>query len=397
MKRIRMKRKIPQIIIKSILPLMLLFVPFILSAQPHDDEYYAKAVEFVQGKGVIEEWFTEKFMPLYEDHMKDEWDSLISIGQAIAGLAALLYLGNIGWQMMAGEREWDIIPMLRPFAIALVLANWVAFTDVIRLPLKAMTEFTKDGFEETQINLAMTRMVRFKKQQQVIDVVYEERGRLMAEMEQQKAGNEVMADKGLDIIGSGISNIMSGFYETYLRFQISFQLAMGSMLENLGLVILRVCVYAIFFIQLIFSSILIIVGPIAIGLSVFPMFASSFSTWVARFININLYQFMAYIVLKIGSLLQTFAYEAEIDRYNQMIFEDGTIKSESLILMFSGSGIMSFLLVVVCFIISGIGVLCVPTLANYVVSAGSNSGMMSKAKAAGKAIATKGGSLLSPK
>lgn len=380
------KRKVPRMLIRSILPLILLFVPFILKAQVIDDEYYAKAVEFMQGKGVIEEWFTEKFIPLFKDYMKDEWASLISIGQAIAGLASLLYLGNIGWQMAAGERNWDVMPMLRPFAIALVLANWVPFTEIISSPVQAITEFAQDGFHEKQVNLAATRMVRYKKQQQLIDVVFEERARIMAEMKQQEAANEVMAENGLDIIGDGIDNLMEKFYETALRLQISIQIIVAGFLESVGLIVLRVCVYTIFFIQLIFSSILIITGPIAIGMSVFPMFASSFSTWVARFININLYQFMAYIVMQVGALLQTFAYEAEIDRYNQMIFEDGTVKSEALIMAFSGSGMFSFTMVIVCFIISGIGVLCVPTLANYVVSAGSNAGMLSKAKSAGNTI-----------
>ena len=66
-----------------------------------------------------------------------------------------------------------------------------------------------------------------------------------------------------------------------------------------------------------------------------------------------------------------------------------------LLLTYSGSGIMSFGLVIVCFLITAVGILCVPTLANYIIPSGSsNTGTMSKMKRAGMAIATKGTSLL---
>jgi hypothetical protein len=47
------------------------------------------------------------------------------------------------------------------------------------------------------------------------------------------------------------------------------------------------------------------------------------------------------------------------------------------------------------FLITAVGILCVPTLANYIIpSGGGNTGAMSKMKKAGMAIATKGVSLL---
>lgn len=104
---------------------------------------------------------------------------------------------------------------------------------------------------------------------------------------------------------------------------------------------------------------------------------------------------MAFIILKIGTLLQLFAFEAEIERYDQIINTDGSIKNMDLLLTYSSSGIMSFGLVIVCFLITAVGILCVPTLANYIIpSGGGNTGAMSKMKKAGMAIATKGVSLL---
>lgn len=374
----------------SIIIIMLFLLPNISFAQAQDDDYYQKSVDFMQGKGVLEDWFTQSFLPLYDTFMLAEYGSLILLGQAIAGIAAMLYLGNIGWSMLSGDREWEIMPMLKPFAIGLVLMNWLLFVEAIRTPIKSLTAYAEGSFHEANAELAHLKMERYKKQTQVIDIIFEEGAKAQAEIEQQNAGNKSLLEEGADAIGDGFTSLMSPVYELGARLQIAFSLALSTMLETIGLWILRVCVYLIFFLQLIFSTILIIVGPISVGMSLFPWFESSFSNWVSKFINVNLYGFMAFIVMKVGTLLQNFAFQAEIDRYDQMINSDGTVKNMSLILTFSGSGIMSFGLVVVCLIISGIGVLSVPTMANFVISTGSNAGAMSKMKKAGGSIASAG-------
>lgn len=362
-----------------------------------NDDYYAKAIDFMQGEGVLETWFTEGFMPLYDNFMKAEYGSYILFGQALACVAAMLYLGYIGWQMISGDKEWEIIPMLKPFAIGLVIMNWISFVDLIKTPLVSLQEAAHADFNESQTELTALRMTRFKRQQQVVDRLIEEKAKATAEVEQQNAGNQTLIEEGLDVVGEGLTSLLSPIYELYLRLQIDMQLVVSAALETIGLWILRVCTYLIFFIQVIFSTILIIIGPISIGISVFPMFSSSFGSWVAKFININLYGFIAFIVLKIGTLLQKFAFTAEIDRYEQMVNADGSVKNMDLLFTFTSGGIMSFGLVVVCFVISGIGVLCVPTLANYIVTTGSNASTMSKAKRAGMAIASGGKSLLTSK
>ncbi len=384
------------IYLKSIILLVLFFIPcFVFGQDTHSDEYYQKAMDFLQGEGVLEGWFTEQFLPLYDSFMTAEYGRFILFGQAVAGVGALLYLGNIGWQMISGDREWEIVPMLKPFAIGLVIMNWVSFVGLIRTPLLKLQDVSESSFVESQQELNSLRWVRFKKQQQVVDRIIEEQAKAQAEIEQQEAGDQSLIEQGLDMVSDGLTSLMSPIYELYLRLQVGLQLAISSMLELIGLWILRVCVYGIFFIQLIFSTILIIVGPIPVGLSVFPAFSSFLSQWAARFINVNLYGFIAFIILKIGTLLQLFAFEAEIERYDQIINQDGSIKNMDLLLTYSGSGIMSFGLVIVCFLITAVGVLCVPTLANYIIpSGGSNASAMSKMKRAAAAIASKGTSLL---
>jgi hypothetical protein len=74
----------------------------------------------------------------------------------------------------------------------------------------------------------------------------------------------------------------------------------AEVLEAISLTILRVCVYLIFFIQKIWAYVLITLGPIAVGMSLIPGFESSLQNWISKFININLYTFVAYTIINIG-------------------------------------------------------------------------------------------------
>src|SRR5690606_36109543 len=91
--------------------------------------------------------------------------------------------------------------------------------------------------------------------------------------------------------------------EWQIRMQFQMQKLVAEIIEFVCLSILRICVYLIFFIQKIWAYILIILGPIAVGMSLVPGFENSLYSWVSKFININLYTFVAYTVINIGVLM----------------------------------------------------------------------------------------------
>ena len=136
---------------------VLFFSPLLIFASgnpiqtpPKSDEFYQTAVKFLQGEGVIEDWFTASFLPLFDTLMVSEYGSMIVLGQAIAGAGMILYLSYIGWGMASGDRKWEIMPLIRPFATGLVLLNWLAFTNIIKKPATLMREAAITGFQQEQ-------------------------------------------------------------------------------------------------------------------------------------------------------------------------------------------------------------------------------------------------------
>lgn len=391
------------IYLKGILA-MLFFSPTLLWATttvqtpPKSDEFYQKAVDFLQGKGVIEDWFTESFMPLFDTFMVSEYGSMIILGQAIAGCGTLLYLSYIGWQMLSGDKQWEIMPILKPFATGLVLMNWLAFCNIIKKPCDLMRDGAVAAFQSEQEQVNALRWKRFKYANMMIDRIYENVGDAMAKQEQQEQANKSMLEDMADTVLSAGDTLLAPVYELTARMQVQVSLALSVLLETICLWILRVAIYGIIFISLLFATFLMITGPISIGISVIPMFSSSFSTWVARFININLYGFVAFTTLRLGMVLVKFGYTAEIERFSKILGEDGSISNTGMFLQVMQSNQFSMGMVAVAMLVSAVGIIMTPTLCNYIVAANGVSGGMSGAKRGAamlaKAVATKGTSLL---
>jgi hypothetical protein len=111
------------------------------------------------------------------------------------------------------------------------------------------------------------------------------------------------------------------------------------------------------------------------------------TNWVSKFINVNLYTFVAYTIINIGQQLIISGYQMEIDRYDLLI-QNGAIVDYNMLLVYiqSNGMIHTVLFPCVAYIVTGIGVLMTPTIADTIVSAG-GAGAMTKAKAAGGKIA----------
>ena len=83
-------------------------------------------------------------------------------------------------------------------------------------------------------------------------------------------------------------------------------------------------------------------------------------------------------------------YQMELDRYALIIDSGGVADMETLRVYVQNSGMMyTALFPAVAYIVTGIGILMVPSIADSIVSAG-GAGIMSKGKAAGATVASAG-------
>lgn len=73
----------------------------------------------------------DKFLFELFDGLRDKttvlFGEFIADAQALAAIFMLLYFGVESFKMMSGDKKLEIIPLLRPFALGLVLMFWIPF------------------------------------------------------------------------------------------------------------------------------------------------------------------------------------------------------------------------------------------------------------------------------
>ena len=366
--------------------LCLIFLPVIVFGQTNNADSYNKLLQFLKGDGAFEKWFMEAFTTL-DTTMAAQSAGAVMLGQAIGGFGALCYMGYLGWQMQEGARPWEVTPMIRPTIIAFILMYWGAFTSMIQYPLQSLAEPGIALFQEIEQDANDLRVERFKKQNQILEILIKQQAEEEAKQETLDKLENKAEDSWYDI---DVDKLLAPAKEWYMKMEFKIQKTLSEIIEAVSLTILRVCTYLIFFIQKIWSYILIILGPIAVGISLIPGFENSFSNWVTKFININLYTFITYTIINIGQQLIMSGYQMELDRYALIIDSGGVADMETLRVYVQNSGMMyTALFPAVAYIVTGIGILMVPSIADSIVSAG-GAGIMSKGKAAGATVASAG-------
>ncbi|WES98332.1 hypothetical protein P2W68_01665 [Chryseobacterium arthrosphaerae] len=361
-----------------------LLLPVFCFAQTDSD--YSNLLQFLKGDGAFEKWFMEVFTKL-DNSVQDSAEGSALVGRAIGGLGALMYLGYMGWQMAAGDREWEIVPMLKPILIGFTLIYWTGFVNLLQAPFEAIAEPGIAIFSDIESEVNDLRIERFKKQQQLLDAVIKLNAEEDAKQDVIDNTSKDADDSWFDI-SDGIDKLLQPIKEWQIRMEFQMQKLVAEIIEFICLSILRVCVYLIFFIQKIWAYILIILGPIAVGMALIPGFENSLYSWVSKFININLYTFVAYTIINIGQQLIASGYTMEIERYDTLL-TNGTITNlDALMVYVSNSGmIYNQLFTCVAYVVTGIGVLMTPTIADTIVTAG-GAGAMTKMKSAAGRIAS---------
>ena len=333
---------------------------------------------FLQGNGVYEEGMMH-FLHEMKNTIWTHYDAFIADAQALAAIFMLIFFAVKSYEMISGDKQLEIMPLLRPFGLTMVILWWSIFTRVLAYPTDVVEQKTSAMFDGSQAEINDLRLQRAKLMVEVSDQLL----RFQAETETAKTEADTWYENAWESVSSsvkeGFSEVWKPVVEMRNRLQIGLQLLATSLLETLAIWILRRCTYIIFIIQIIFSTILIILGPFSVAVSILPAFRDSFSTWVARFISVNLYSGIAYLVMYVASLFQHYALEAEITRYQELI-GTGEASLEKLG-WFASNGILSFGMVIVTFIIGALTMLTVPSISTWIVS---TSGISSAASSMGR-------------
>jgi len=269
---------------------------------------------------------------------------LVDMARAIGGIAAFFYISKRIYEQLIADNPVSILPLLRPFALVLVITFWGPFVNLLLAPTKGLTHLSEAVYADKK-HIVKERLE--DKQQAILSTDLP----LFYENEEKEAD---LWDKGVNLILTTY-NIFSG---RAIQNQINFYImdATRQLLESF----FEVLVYLIAFLRTVFCVLLVIFGPLVFALSIFDGFQDNYLQWIARFINVNLYLPIALLILSIVQEILIYVLEMEIAQINAMLIYEPKLF------------FVSNLIVPVCGII---GMAMVPKISSWIIHAsGTNSG-----------------------
>ncbi|QMU26564.1 plasmid transfer protein (plasmid) [Adhaeribacter swui] len=279
-----------------------------------------------------------------------------SDAQAIAAIAMLLYFALEAYKMIAGDKTIEIMPLMRPFALALVILLWEPFIEVMNFPIKVVNDTAKTMYSAQIDMVEHGHVERLGLIEQVAKKMSEDTGDF-EQVKDETQDKDWMEKLGIDL--SPLLDKMKGYY-LMLTAQINF--AFMRLFEYIVIIIFQFCIYIIFLFQIIFAAILVILGPFSFALSIFPGFRDSYLTWIGRYISVGLYSTIAYIIMTISFVLVRYGQEREIEVLKAVL------ENEELFIAYVGSssGHISFYLV--SLLMAALAMLCIPVISTWIIN-----------------------------
>ena len=300
-------------------------------------------------------------------NVSELFGSFIGIATILAGMFALIYLGIESYKMMLGEKQIEVSTLLRPFMIGFVIMLWVPFINLIDVPCDALTDAAREMFENRITEIDDAHRNRASIQDSITM-------RIVENSVSASQANEISTDEEIHRMGirlDGLINAVAGL-QTYIVGKIR-QIAFN-ILESIIIMLWKAAVYLILFLRLMFKSVLAIVGPISFAFSLLPSWRDAWSSWVSRYITVNLYGFLAYIELALSTAIIQYNIEDDIDVLQAVNADEDAFALFTIFQSGYHNGLLPAL------VVSAIGLLLVPKVAEWIIPSSGTSGAASSAK-----------------
>lgn len=298
--------------------------------------------------------------------------SLINVARGIAGFAAIFYIGVRVWRHIANAEPIDFFPLFRPFVISFIIMMFptvIALINGILSPIATGTNNMVVNSDQAIEKLLKEKEEAMKKtdeyQMYVGDTGAGNKDRWEKYME--KAGGDTDIAMGL---GSDIKFAMD-------KMQYNLKNSIKQWIHEVLMVLYAASSLVINTIRTFFLIVMVIIGPLAFGFSVFDGFQSTLTGWISRYVNYFLWLPVANIFGAILGKIQENMLKldlAQISNQGQTFFSE----TDLAYLVFMCIGIA--------------GYFAVPSVANFVMSAGGGQGdgFLGVANRLGGGVASRG-------
>ncbi|GJM64701.1 hypothetical protein [Persicobacter diffluens] len=276
-------------------------------------------------------------------------------GRYLAGVFTMLFMAVKSYGMIVGDRDWEIMPLLRPFAIGLVIINWGSFLIILDGPLNGLSRLGEVQFErKIETIKADHKLVR--------DLSVELSMKLLTGTLEVNGGSEKEEKGFFEKLGVDLSRIGEMISGAGILIVSLLKQTARDAGTDLAHSFYQIAFYLILIIQQVFLVMLGLLGPYAFAMSILPGFSDSYIQWIARYISVSLYSFVAYTIALMSMFMMDYANRSNISALQQILDNEEHYISYVHQMNFSMS------LPAMSFIIGALLMFTVPTVSTWIVS-----------------------------
>jgi len=211
-----------------------------------------QSLEYLQGDGVYESGMMT-FLGGLKQSIWSNFSLFIVDAQALAAIFMIIFFAIKSYEMMVGDKKMEIMPLLRPFGLAMIIIWWGAFVQVVAYPTDLVESQTDQMFSSEQSTVNTLRLQRANLILAVDNSLISYQAQTEVAEKESDTWYGQAWDEVTSTIKEGISDVISPLLELKNRLTVSMQLLFTQLLELMAIWILRLAVYIIFMIQIIYS------------------------------------------------------------------------------------------------------------------------------------------------
>lgn len=255
--------------------------------------------------------------------------AFMALARNVATLLVLLVIAREAFNLMTGNKQFDLLWWLRPMVMVIIISSWTAYPS-----LPSFISITFGRFErsaERRFTSQLTTLdVLKKKKSEALDAKHKELLERRAEAEAAKKGEEGNAEEGVSLNPSEwMQSIKQGFEDAKEQFKNHLKLLvldisnfLDKILEFIGNFIWRVALYSTLMIKEISLAFLFIFGPLSFALSVYDPWRDAWAQWVTRYISFQFYGFVAYHIMTASLMIISYGVQNDIKVLSQPGFPE---------------------------------------------------------------------------
>lgn len=276
---------------------------------------------------LLDNLYTE-MLPLCSD--------MINIGRALGGLGALVFIASKVWRSMAAAEPIDVFPLLRPFAIGMVIVLFPSMLGILNGVLGGISNATN-----SVVRVQNQSIIRLQERKEALLAARPENA---AYQNDETFDKELESKDVLDFGGRAALYFDRLSYDVQKNFREWMRNALELLHDSAALVVNTIRTF--------FLIILSIIGPISFGFAIWPGFEGTLTNWLSRYINTFLWLPVANIFGAITAKIEVMMLDRDIAQIQQ-----------GRDLEAADTGYMIFLVIAIC------GYFTVPSVAGWIVAA----------------------------